>query len=352
MFSRHLATSLARRARCASTRALLYFQSDSVPRGLTSSGVVGTNRDLQGSDGEFFGVDPVPTPVEIRDGRGAGMTLDENGFTLVPHAWDHIDYNDNGAIVNRYYAECEALVAKHTGATRVLAFDHNVRAKRRKQAASQLSGDGANAVQEPLVTYGVHNDYTLTSAPRRIEQLAAGQLGANDTLRARAGDGEGGNGGGAGGGGALQTDELDGLLRRRWCFVNVWRNIVEASPVRSFPLALCDAASVSSDDLVVFEIRYADRVGENYFVRHDARQRWWYYPELTRDEAVLIKCWDSRGADFLGMFEAARGLPHDAADADSAVPATFSLHSAFEDPASPPEAPDRESIEVRLVAFF
>ena len=324
--------------RRASTTALLHFQSDSVPRGLTSSGVVGTNRDLQGSDGEFFGVDPIPTPVEIKDGRGAGMTLDANGFTLVPHAWEHIDYYDNSAIVDRYYAECEALVARQTGATRVLAFDHNVRAKRRKQAASQLSGDGANAVQEPLVTYGVHNDYTLTSAPRRIEQLAAGQLGANDTLRAR-GDGE-----------SLQADELDGLLQRRWCFFNVWRNIVEAAPVRSFPLALCDAASVSADDLVVFEIRYADRVGENYFVRHDARQRWWYYPELTRDEAVLIKCWDSRGADFLGMFEAARGLPR--ADADAAVPATFSLHSAFEDPASGPDAPDRESIEVRLVAFF
>ena len=58
-----------------------------MPRGLTSSGVVGTNRDLQGSDGEFFGVDPIPTPVEIKDGRGAGMTLDAD-----PASWtgDHI----------------------------------------------------------------------------------------------------------------------------------------------------------------------------------------------------------------------------------------------------------------------
>ena len=231
-------------------------------------------------------------------------------------------------------------MARHTGATRVLAFDHNVRAKRRKQAASRLSGAGANAVQEPLVTYGVHNDYTLTSAPRRIEQLAGGPRGANDTLRAR-GDG----------GGALQADELAGLLRGRWCFFNVWRNIAERAPVASFPLAMCDAASVRRDDLVVFEIRYADRVGENYFLRHDAQQAWWYYPSLTRDEAVLIKCWDSRGADFLGMLEAARGLPP-RADVDAAVPATFSLHSAFEDPASPADAPDRESIEVRLVAFY
>ena len=57
---------------------------------------------------------------------------------------------------------------------------------------------------------------------------------------------------------------------------------------------MCDAASVSTDDLVTFEIRYADRVGENYMVRHASGQRWSYFPRLTRDEAVLIKCWDSR----------------------------------------------------------
>ena len=44
--------------------------------------------------------------------------------------------------------------------------------------------------------------------------------------------------------------------------LNVWRN-VSSAPVQRSPLALCDAASTSVDDLIVFEIRYADRVGEN-----------------------------------------------------------------------------------------
>ncbi|MCH7707345.1 MAG: methyltransferase, partial [Myxococcales bacterium] len=30
----------------------------------------------------------------------------------------------------------------------------------------------------------------------------------------------------------------------------------------------------------------------------------------------------------------------------------FTVHSAFEDPGTPPEAPARESIEVRTLAFF
>jgi hypothetical protein len=53
-------------------------------------------------------------------------------------------------------------------------------------------------------------------------------------------------------------------------------------------------------------------------------------PNMTRDEAIVIKCYDS------------------ARDGR----ARFSLHAAFEDPTTPPDAPPRESIEVRAFAFF
>ena len=46
------------------------------------------------------------------------------------------------------------------------------------------------------------------------------------------------------------------------------------------------AASVRPAELVVFEIHYADRVGENYFAKHDENHRWFFYPALTRDEAL------------------------------------------------------------------
>lgn len=36
----------------------------------------------------------------------------------------------------------------------------------------------------------------------------------------------------------------------------------------------------------------------------------------------------------------------------SSAPCTFSFHSAFEDPASPPDAPDRWSIEVRCMVIY
>lgn len=49
-------------------------------------------------------------------------------------------------------------------------------------------------------------------------------------------------------------------------------------PVRDMPLALCDAQSFSSDNLITFSLRYADRTGENYFVNRV------YYPEMVKDK--------------------------------------------------------------------
>ena len=55
-----------------------------------------------------------------------------------------------------------------------------------------------------------------------------------------------------------------------------------------------------------------------------------YFPKMQADEAVLIRCFDS----------AREGA------------ARFSAHTGFDDPTSPPDAPPRESIEVRTLVFF
>ena len=76
----------------------------------------------------------------------------------------------------------------------------------------------------------------------------------------------------------------------------------------------------------------------------------------SNSNQVLIKCWDSYGRDFAPHHQtlraAARGEGASRGGRSGAIPATFSLHSGFEDPATPLDAPDRESIEVRVVAFF
>ena len=106
--------------------------------------------------------------------------------------------------------------------------------------------------------------------------------------------------------------------------------------------------------LVVFEVHYADRIGENYFAKHSDEHRWYFYPALTRDEPLLIKQWDSAGG-----LARSKGANADATSPN--CPCTFSFHSAFEDPTSAPDArprcaaccfTTRWSIEVRCVLLY
>ena len=68
---------------------------------------------------------------------------------------------------------------------------------------------------------------------------------------------------------------------------------------------------------------------------------------MTRDEALLIKQWDSAG----GLARSG-GAWGDAATGGNREPCTFSFHTAFRDPATPPDARDRQSIEVRCVLLY
>jgi hypothetical protein len=66
-----------------------------------------------------------------------------------------------------------------------------------------------------------------------------------------------------------------------------------------------------------------------YSLTFNPAHRWFYYPNMQADEAMLLKCFDSDPAR-----------------------ARFTAHTAFDDPAAPADAPPRESIEVRTLAFF
>ncbi len=221
-----------------------------------------------------------PRRVLIRDARRRSAALDVEGFALARH-WSSIDFTDEDEIASIGHHEAAELVRRATGASRVVVFDHTVR-KRAPDAERQPSTR-------------LHVDYTADSAPRRVRDLLGG--------------------------------EADALLQQRVAFVNVWRAI--RHPASDWPLVLADARTVAAEDLVATDIVYPDRRGEIYGLVHNPRQRWYYYPDLVLDEALLIKCYDSR-ADV----------------------ARFTPHTAFESPLTPANAPPRESIEFRTIAFF
>ncbi len=297
-------------------RAELPYLSADTPSSLHRTGQLYTQRDADGTDHGFFGVHVDPTTVDINDGRDHpnGSDLDSAAVELVESSVPDVDYLDDHDIRSRHLPACRDLVAAVTGAERVITFDYNVRSSARDRQGRRIQ-DG-QTVQGPARI--VHGDYTLDGAPQRLRDLAE----EHDLADAVAG-------------------------RQRWRIVNVWRNR-SPRPVVDAPLALCDGASIAPEDLAVFEIRYPHRIGENYFAKVSDAHRWWWFPEVTQDEAILIKQWDSHGA----MARSAGRR----ADRSESGPCTFSLHTAFSPPANrtnrtPEDGVGRESIEVRCLVL-
>jgi hypothetical protein len=228
-------------------------------------------------------------PVHIRNARpiAGALDLDREGFVLRRHETAVRDFYDERELREVYYKEVERLVKLETGAEKVVIFDHTIRVAERAVA---------RGLRAPVQL--VHNDYTERSGPQRVRDL-------------------------------LGAVEAEARLQRRFAEYNVWRPI-SSGPVRTMPLALADASSIARADLVTADLVYSDRTGQIYHGLYNPAHRWFYFPEMARDEAVLIKCYDS--------LKDGR--------------ARFSLHSAFDDPTAPADAPSRESIEVRSFAFF
>lgn len=327
------------KAGLASSGQLTYIAA-CVESSLYRNGKVFTRRDPDGNDDGYHGAVMERRSVVINDARQRPLEqswrqFDVCGFELLnrPMQRPKLEFFDSQQVIHEYYPECAEIVRQATSAAQVFAFDHNVRLAESTGGVKGIVG--GQQVQKPI--YVVHGDYTLTSAPQRIRDLAS-PLRVNDTLRPVLGTGE-----------SLLAPEIVARTfdqGKRFALINVWRSI-DASPVMSDPLALCDGQNVEPDDLVVFEIHYQDRIGENYFAKFRPHQEWWYYPQMTRDEVILIKQWDSAGA-----LAQSNGSHSYFSEADGDQPCTFSFHSAFIDPNAPIDAPKRQSVEVRCAAFF
>ena len=95
------------------------------------------------------------------------------------------------------------------------------------------------------------------------------------------------------------------------------------------PLALCDARSFTDDDLIASDLVYAHVRGETSRVAYNPAHRWYYFSEQQTDEVLFIRV-------------------HDSANDGRA---RLSFHTSFDNPLTP-DAPPRESIEVRTFVFF
>ena len=227
--------------------------------------------------------------MPIYNGRAIadGLSLEREGFVLVNHDTQVKNFYDEPEVRAVYYKETEELVKRISGAKRVLVFDHTLRA-----ADSAIREQ--NQVSSPV--RNVHNDYTEWSGPQRVRDLL--------------------------------PEEAEELISRRFAVVQTWRPINK--PVQNEHLAIADAQSIGTSELIPSARIYPNRRGEVYHSTYNPAHRWYYFPNMQRNEAMVFKCYDSL----------------------TDGRARWTAHCAFDDPTAPANVPPRESIEMRTLAFF
>ena len=229
----------------------------------------------------------VPVEVTIRDGRPltGRTTLDEEGFVFVRHASAVTDFYDDAQIRERYYPEMAALVRRLTGARKAVVFDHTVR-------GTQAGPRGGIEVELPSDM--MHCDFTPRAALETLDWL-------------------------------IPPAERAALNCGRIVQLNLWRPI--AAPLRTMPLAVCDARSIHPEDCIATPLVRPDFASEFVTLAHDPGQHWFYLPAMRTDEVIVFKNYDSDPAK-----------------------SPYAIHGAFADPTTPTDALPRESIEVRAFA--
>jgi hypothetical protein len=236
------------------------------------------------------------SPVRIADARAMASppSIQREGFELWDAPTAMADFDDEDAVRSCYYAEAAELARCVTGADHVHIFDHQVRRREAGRPALTFGrkGDGSR----PAAVGRVHNDYSEASGRKRFELVDLDR-----SVRAQA---------------------------QRFAIVNIWRSI--RGKIVDTPLAVCDARTISANDLVTTDLLYPGRSGEIFLVQQSARHRWAYFSEMDGHEALVFKQYDSQ----------VNGV------------ARFTPHSAFDLPDVPAGAPLRESIEIRCLVTY
>jgi len=235
--------------------------------------------------------------VEVQNGWPMvdQFSVDEIGFELHEFIDDFRGFHDDQLVVDGFYPQVIDFVKEHTGAKRVVVFDHTIRRRMSKEQMEGNVQDEKSVVNRPAVLL-VHSDYTHSSGPQRVRDI--------------------------------MKDEAEELLKGRVAFFNVWKPFCEK--VEELPLAMCDARTSTDEDFLTMKLKYRERTGEIFVLRHSPKHEWYYFPWMESKHAILLKTYDS----------------------ETDGRARFTGHSAFEDPNSPASPQQRESIEIRTMAFF
>ncbi|KAJ4302825.1 hypothetical protein N0V90_001716 [Kalmusia sp. IMI 367209] len=239
----------------------------------------------------------VSIPTLIHDVRNhEPFSLSKNGFATFsarfsPFKSEQPTYSE----VIRYQTETEAFLKTTVQAEKVICYD----CRFRRNGPALRVGDIID-VNDPLLfdlpPRGAHN-ITAENGPQMIKKVldAAGE-----------------------------SKWLDRKYRYR--IMNTWRPLV--SKLDDRPLAFCDFQTVNKNDLVATDQIYSTLRTDLYYLKHNERQKWYWWSYQTPDEVLVMMMYDTRAR------------PDEA---------KFCPHISFDNPKAAEDAPPRESVETRSI---
>lgn len=245
--------------------------------------------------------------VPIHDAREAALPFDDCGFQLVDHALPQTDSFDPAELSAVHGPMIAELAQALSGCDRTLIYPPIVRSPKMAQKVADYAP----------ITF-VHSDFT-EDYRYMVEDPARPYAAYIQPLLAQAG-----------------LSQRDVALADRVLMLQFWRNLGAERP--DHPLAICDARSVPRSDLLPFVVPEYGGLHlefETFGVRapeQPADHHWYTYPGMKHDEVLVFRTYDSRCVEQERPF--------------------WTPHSAFRDPRAGPDAPARESLEIRILCLF
>lgn len=235
--------------------------------------------------------------VTIRSARPIAdeLSVDREGFALIQHKISCANERDPDIMRDAYLGEMVPLIKNYFNASRVVPRRQGVVMRRYTGGNSDSPREDRPLVQARVAGFA-HIDLMPIAAP--MVAALEEQLLAN-TIRSYS----------------------------RLMIIQAWRAL--SPPPQDSALAFCDSTSILDTDLVETTYRRFDPTHKMWLLHYSPLQRWYYFPEMTENEFILFKTYDSE---------------------DSFSPR--SAHSAFDNRRAYPNARPRESIEARFIVYF
>ena len=222
-------------------------------------------------------------------------TLDSHGFQLVKDPLD-LDLMDTEVVQSAFYARCREILQRTTGCYTVVGGGHEYRTGFGNETGPRGVKPTPNGSAGNYAT-GIHAD-----------MCAAGERGMSRLVP-------------------------DG---RHFESINVWRSTKPGETIQVMPLTVCDMRSVNPVDIVFVDgvntgdVRQFKKVVSQNVI-FNPNQRWYYFPDMTDDEVLLIRQYDTRQEE---------------------LNLRTVFHTAVNDPNVGADAPMRSTIEVRMQCVY